>query len=322
MDALEGRVVVLEHEARSRSPRSTEREQLRVGGRLDQPHLRRPASRSRKRRISSGRIRAPALWNVPTRSVPPSPVEHREHVGLRPRFSRARIASACRSTSLPASVSDTAARPPGRSISLHADDLLERRDLLADRRLRVAEPAGRAAEVPVLGDRLERRQMTNLDAHQATMVCDRNVHYLAFYESVGRDDAVGMKRFDLEFRVLLAFAFVNGVAESSFVPLLPSVRSALGLTSVETGVLLTTTTLAMLAAAMPIGYAANRFGTRVPLLVATVVMPLGLLAQAVAGGLGPLLAARLLFGVSFGILWVIGPARAAANGRGAGGTGR
>jgi hypothetical protein len=31
--------------------------------------------------------------------------------------------------------------------------------------------------------------------------------------------------------------------------------------------------------------------------------------------------ARLLFGLSFGILWVIGPARAAAGGRGAGGTG-
>ena len=104
-------------------------------------------------------------------------------------------------------------------------------------------------------------------------------------------------------------------------PLLPSVRDSLGLTSVETGLLLTTTTLAMLASAMPIGYAANRFGTRAPLLVAATMMPLGLVAQAVAGGLGPLLAARLLFGLSFGILWVIGPARAAANGRGAGGTG-
>ncbi len=150
---------------------------------------------------------------------------------------------------------------------------------------------------------------------------DRIVHHLAFYESIGRDDAGEVQRFDLELRVLLALAFVNGVAESSFVPLLPSVRGALGLTSVETGLLLTTTTLAMLASAMPIGYAANRFGTRAPLLVAAVVMPAGLVAQAVAGGLGPLLAARLLFGLSFGILWVIGPARAAANGRGAGGTG-
>ena len=41
-------------------------------------------------------------------------------------------------------------------------------------------------------------------------------------------------------------------------------------------------------------------------------MPLALVGQALAGSLGMLLAARLLFGLSFGILWVIGPARAAA----------
>ena len=71
-----------------------------------------------------------------------------------------------------------------------------------------------------------------------------------------------MQRFDLELRVLLAFAFVNGIAESSLVPLLPSIRDDLGLTSVQAGLLLTTTTLAMLVVAMPVGYAANRFGTR------------------------------------------------------------
>jgi predicted MFS family arabinose efflux permease len=163
--------------------------------------------------------------------------------------------------------------------------------------------------------------MANLDPHQSTMVSDRFGHLFAFYESIGYDDAEGMHRFDLELRVLLAFAFVNGVAESSLVPLLPSVRDDLGLTSVETGLLLTTTTLAMLVAAMPIGYAANRFGTRVPLLLAAALMPLALVGQALAGNLELLLAARLLFGLSFGILWVIGPARAAARGRGASGTG-
>ena len=104
-------------------------------------------------------------------------------------------------------------------------------------------------------------------------------------------------------------------------PVLPSVQHDLGLSSVETGLLLTTTTLAMLVAAMPIGYAANRFGTRVPLLFAACLMPLALVGQALAGNLEVLLAARLLFGLSFGILWVIGPARAAAGGRGARGTG-
>jgi len=130
-----------------------------------------------------------------------------------------------------------------------------------------------------------------------------------------------MKRFDLELRVLLLLALMNGVGESSIVPLLPTIRDDLGLTTVETGLLWTTTTLAMLVVAMPIGYAANRFGSRVPLLAAAALMPVALAGQALAGNLELLLGARLLFGLSFGILWVIGPARAAAGNRGAGGTG-
>ena len=130
-----------------------------------------------------------------------------------------------------------------------------------------------------------------------------------------------MSRFDLELRVLLAFAFVNGVADSALVPLLPAIRADLGLSSGEVGLVLATTTLTMLATAIPIGNAANRFGTRALLLLAAVLMPLALAGQALADTLPALLAARLLFGISFGILWMIGPARAAANGRGAGGTG-
>lgn len=130
-----------------------------------------------------------------------------------------------------------------------------------------------------------------------------------------------MKRFDLELRVLLAFAFVNGLADSSMVPMLPSIRADLGLSSVEAGMLLATSTLAMLLAAMPIGYAASRFGTRRLLLLAAALMPLALAAQALADSLPAIVGARLCFGFSFGILWVIGPARAASGGRGAGGTG-
>ena len=97
-------------------------------------------------------------------------------------------------------------------------------------------------------------------------VRDHIIHLLAFYESVGCGDIQACIASISSSVCCLHFAFVNGIAESSFVPLLPSVRNALGLTSVETGLLLTTTTLAMLASAMPIGYAANRFGTRMPVL--------------------------------------------------------
>ncbi|MCY7303020.1 MAG: MFS transporter [Thermoleophilia bacterium] len=130
-----------------------------------------------------------------------------------------------------------------------------------------------------------------------------------------------MKRFDLELRVLLALVVVNGVAEASIVPLLPSIRDDLGMTSVQAGLVLSATTIATLVIAMPVGVAANRFGTRVPLVIAAGLIPIALLGQALAASLPLLIGARLLFGLSFGIIWVIAPARAAAAGRGASGTG-
>ena len=131
----------------------------------------------------------------------------------------------------------------------------------------------------------------------------------------------GMNRFDLELRLLLALVVVNGVAEASIVPLLPSIRDELGMSALQVGLVLSATTIAMLLVAIPVGAAANRFGTRVPLVIAAVLIPFALLGQALASSLPLLVGARLLFGLSFGIVWVIAPARAAAAGRGASGTG-
>lgn len=130
-----------------------------------------------------------------------------------------------------------------------------------------------------------------------------------------------MKRFDLELRVLLALTVVNGVAESSLITLLPAIRADLGLGSVEAGLALAASTFAMIVVAMPVGIAANRFGTRAPLVIASILIPVALVGQAFASSLPLLLCARFAFGVSFGIIWVIAPARAAAGGRGASGTG-
>jgi len=130
-----------------------------------------------------------------------------------------------------------------------------------------------------------------------------------------------MKRFDLELRVLLALTVVNGVAESSLITLLPAIRADLGLSAVEAGLALAASTFAMIVVAMPVGVAANRFGTRAPLVIASILIPVALVGQALASSLPLLLGARFAFGVSFGIIWVIAPARAAAGGRGASGTG-
>ncbi|WP_411277501.1 MFS transporter [Gaiella sp.] len=131
----------------------------------------------------------------------------------------------------------------------------------------------------------------------------------------------GVKRFDLELRVLLALTVVNGVAESSLITLLPEIRSDLGLSSLEAGLALAASTLAMIVVAMPVGNVANRFGTRALLVTASILIPVALIGQALASSLPLLISARFVFGISFGIIWVIAPARAAAGGRGASGTG-
>ena len=66
-----------------------------------------------------------------------------------------------------------APRPAGPLHELNADDSLERLDLLADRRLRVAEPLGGAAERPFFGHRLERGQMPDLDPEPSISSHDR-----------------------------------------------------------------------------------------------------------------------------------------------------
>lgn len=120
---------------------------------------------------------------------------------------------------------------------------------------------------------------------------------------------------------LLALAFANSVADSAILPLLPALRSELGLGAVASGALLSATTLALLATAVPLGLVAGRIGMRRLLVAAAALMSAALALLALADGLPGLLAGRALFGVSFGIVWVVGPARAAAR-DGAAGSGR
>lgn len=122
--------------------------------------------------------------------------------------------------------------------------------------------------------------------------------------------------------IVAVLAFATSVADSSIVPLLPAVRRSLHLSPLETGSILSATTLMMLAAAVPIGLAAGRFGSRRLLVASAIVLPASLLGQALATDLATFLVARAAFGISFGIVWTVGPALASAAGRGASGTGK
>ena len=130
-----------------------------------------------------------------------------------------------------------------------------------------------------------------------------------------------MNRVPRDIRTLVAFAFAASAADASLVTLLPSIRRDLALTGLEAGAVLSATTLAMLAVAIPVGLVAGRVGSAPLLRVAGIVLPVALVGMALAPGLPLLLAARGAFGISYGVLWVIGPARLAAGGRGARGTG-
>ncbi|MGI8974158.1 MAG: MFS transporter [Gaiella sp.] len=125
-----------------------------------------------------------------------------------------------------------------------------------------------------------------------------------------------------ELRPLLALVAVHGAADGALLPLLPSLRDQLGLTGLELAALLAMPTVVMLATAVPVGLLASRLGSGRLLMAVGLLLPLSLVGMALAPGLAVLLAARALFGLSFSVLWIVGPTRAAAGGRGTAGTGR
>lgn len=119
-----------------------------------------------------------------------------------------------------------------------------------------------------------------------------------------------------------ALAFASAVADAALLPVLPTVRGQFGLSAAETGALLSAATVVTLATSIPIGLLAGRIGSRRLLLASAALLPASLLVEALANGLGMLMAGRALFGLSFGILWTVAPAVAAGSDRGAAGTGR
>lgn len=129
-------------------------------------------------------------------------------------------------------------------------------------------------------------------------------------------------RADRAFFAVSALAFASAVADSALLPVLPTIQERFGLSGVETGALLSAATIVTLTTSIPIGLVAGRIGSRQLLLASAALLPVSLVIQGLADGLGMLMGGRALFGLSFGILWTIAPAVAAGSGRGAAGTGR
>lgn len=109
--------------------------------------------------------------------------------------------------------------------------------------------------------------------------------------------------------VLLVYGllFVNEVLQASILPLLPLFRDEFGLTKVETGAILSTTTFATVLVGIPVGLLADRVGARLLMVGAGSILIAAPLVQAFADGFGTLLLGRSLFGLAYGTVWTAGP---------------
>jgi MFS family permease len=94
----------------------------------------------------------------------------------------------------------------------------------------------------------------------------------------------------------------------AIVPLAPTFADELGLSGVETGMILAAASLAALVVSFPLGVLADRLGARRVTIASAAVFTLATLAQGLADEFWSLLAARAAFGVAFGALWGAGTA--------------
>lgn len=119
------------------------------------------------------------------------------------------------------------------------------------------------------------------------------------------------------FRLLMyGLILASAAAQFALVPVMPVYAHRLGLSGFEQGLVLGATGLATLAVAIPAGTLSDRFGARRITLAAGLVMAVATFGQALAGSFPALLAARLAFGVGYGVLWTAGLCWLAAAGGG------
>lgn len=117
------------------------------------------------------------------------------------------------------------------------------------------------------------------------------------------------------FRLLIyGLILASAAAQFALVPVMPVYAHRLGLSGVGQGEVLGAPGLAALAVCLPAGTMSDRFGPRRMTLCAGVLMAAGMFLQALAGGIAALLAARLLFGAGYGIVWTAGLCWLAAAG--------
>ena len=113
---------------------------------------------------------------------------------------------------------------------------------------------------------------------------------------------------------------IAALAVTVIVPLLPELRRAYDLSTATVALLVAAPGLATLAASLPAGLLADRFGARRVTLWATLMLSISSLAQA-APSYAAVITGRFVFGVAFGMVWTTGVAWMAQS-HAPGGSGR
>jgi MFS family permease len=109
------------------------------------------------------------------------------------------------------------------------------------------------------------------------------------------------------FRPLMyGLILASAAAQFALVPVMPVYAHRFGLSGFQQGLVLGATGLATLALSVPAGALSDRFGARRITLVAGLLMAAATFGQALAGSFAALLAARLVFGGGYGIVWTAG----------------
>jgi MFS family permease len=130
--------------------------------------------------------------------------------------------------------------------------------------------------------------------------------------------AAGTRGTALLFRPLIyGLILASAAAQFAIVPIMPNYAHRLGLSGLQQGMVLGAIGLAALAVSLPAGALADRFGARRITLWAGLMMTIAMLGQSFAINFATLFAARLAFGIGYGMVWTAGVCWLAGAARGA-----
>jgi len=106
--------------------------------------------------------------------------------------------------------------------------------------------------------------------------------------------------------LVYALVFTNAVVLTAYVPLVPVFADEFGLSTLESGALFTALGISIIIVALPLGFGADRVGSRALTLGAAVLLVVSAIGQALAVDFWSLLGARLLYGTASTTILIAG----------------